>query len=51
MTIKHALRDGRLLRSKPEFEDCRALARKHGLPLAEVYALVAGRRPGEDGNA
>jgi hypothetical protein len=51
VTMKHALRDGRLLRSKPEFEDCRALARKHGLPLAEVYALVAGRRPGEDGNA
>lgn len=51
VTMKHALRDGRLLRSKPEFEDCRALARKHGLPLAEVYALVAGCRPGGDGDA
>ncbi|UJX39479.1 nickel pincer cofactor biosynthesis protein LarC [Desulfovibrio sp. JY] len=38
--LKNALLDGTVLRSKPEFEDCRALAQKHGIPLAEVYAVV-----------
>lgn len=32
--------NGEPLKEKPEFEDCRALAEKHGLPLAEVYAQV-----------
>lgn len=41
VTMKHAVLDDEILRSKPEFEDCRALARKHGIPLAEVYALIA----------
>ena len=31
---------GKVLRSKPEFEDCKALARRHGMPLAEVYAAI-----------
>jgi len=38
--LKNALLDGTVLRSKPEFEDCRALAREHGIPLAEVYAII-----------
>lgn len=29
------------VRAKPEFEDCRALAERHGIPLAEVYACIA----------
>lgn len=36
------------LRSKPEFEDCRALARSRGISLAEAPAAVgnaAGKRP------
>ncbi|WP_300159206.1 nickel pincer cofactor biosynthesis protein LarC [Solidesulfovibrio sp.] len=40
VTMKNALMDGAVLRSKPEFEDCRRLAEAHGLPLAEVYAAV-----------
>jgi uncharacterized protein (TIGR00299 family) protein len=28
-------------RFAPEYDDCRALAMAHGLPLAEVYAIVA----------
>ena len=28
------------VRIKPEFDDCQALAVKHGLPLREVYAVV-----------
>lgn len=38
--VKQALMGGRVLRSKPEFEDCKALARRHGIPLAEVYAAI-----------
>jgi len=36
---------GELLRRSPEFEDCRALSEKSGVPLMEVYqaALAAGR--------
>lgn len=40
VTMKRTLLDGRVIRSKPEYEDCRELARKHDLPLAEVYAVI-----------
>ena len=39
--VKQAFMDGKVLRSKPEFEDCKALARLHGIPLAEVYAAIS----------
>ena len=38
--LKQALLHSKVLRSKPEFEDCKALARRHGMPLAEVYAAI-----------
>ncbi|KHK00748.1 nickel pincer cofactor biosynthesis protein LarC [Desulfovibrio sp. TomC] len=41
VTMKHAMKDGQVLRSKPELEDCRELARRHDLPLTEVYARIA----------
>lgn len=41
VTMKHAMKDGKVLRSKPELEDCRELARHHDLPLTEVYARIA----------
>ncbi|BAH75147.1 nickel pincer cofactor biosynthesis protein LarC [Solidesulfovibrio magneticus] len=41
VTMKHAARNGVRLRSKPELEDCRELARRHGLSLAEVQAVVS----------
>ncbi|MFW5490669.1 MAG: nickel pincer cofactor biosynthesis protein LarC [Desulfovibrio sp.] len=41
VTMKNALWNGKVVRSKPEFEECRELARKNGLTLAEVYALIA----------
>jgi uncharacterized protein (TIGR00299 family) protein len=44
VTMKNALRDGKVIRSKPELEDCRELAARHGLSLAEVYARIAGCR-------
>ena len=40
--VKQALTpDGAALKEKPEFEDCRDLAKKRGIPLAEVYAQIA----------
>jgi pyridinium-3,5-bisthiocarboxylic acid mononucleotide nickel chelatase len=44
VTMKNALLGGRVIRSKPELEECRALAERHGLSLAEVYACVAKAR-------
>lgn len=40
VTIKNAMADGRVIRSKPELEDCRELARKHGISLSEVYRQI-----------
>jgi hypothetical protein len=42
VTMKRALLDGEVLRFKPEYEECREMARRNGIPLAEVYALIAG---------
>lgn len=44
VTMKLALQDGRVLRAKPELEDCKALARQHGLPLTEVYTIIGKHR-------
>ncbi|MEL7639243.1 MAG: nickel pincer cofactor biosynthesis protein LarC [Solidesulfovibrio sp.] len=44
VTMKNALMGGAVLRSKPEFEDCRRLAKTHGLPLAAVYEAIAASR-------
>lgn len=40
VTMKNAIIDGKVIRSKPELEDCRALARQHGISLSEVYLQV-----------
>ena len=40
VTMKNAILDGEVIRSKPELEDCRALARKHKIPLGEVYLQI-----------
>lgn len=38
--IKHALQNGRILRSKPEFDDCRRLASEKNIPLSEIYRQI-----------
>jgi uncharacterized protein (TIGR00299 family) protein len=40
VTIKEACLGGRVIRSKPEFEECANLARKHDIPLADVYKAI-----------
>lgn len=38
--MKKARMNGKVIRSKPELEDCRAIARERKIPLTEVYAQV-----------
>lgn len=40
VSVKLKRLGGQVLGLAPEFEDCRRLAREHGLPLPEVYRLV-----------
>ncbi len=38
--VKQSFFKGRLVRSKPEYEDCRMLAEKHGLSISEIEKEV-----------
>lgn len=40
VTVKLFYVGERLLRATPEFEDCRALSCRHGIPLPEIYRQV-----------
>ncbi|MDD2467844.1 MAG: nickel pincer cofactor biosynthesis protein LarC, partial [Desulfobulbus sp.] len=40
VTVKQALLEGAVLHSKPEFDECKEIARRNDLTLAEVYALI-----------
>lgn len=44
VTMKHALINGKVVRSKPELEDCKALAERHGISLGEVYYRIGKSR-------
>jgi hypothetical protein len=39
--VKVAIRDGRILRASPEYEDCSRIAKAKQLPLQEVYREVS----------
>ncbi len=40
VTMKNALVEGEVVRSKPELEDCVKIARRHDIPLGEVYYQI-----------
>lgn len=40
VTVKAAYFNGRKIKSKPEYEDCRRLADRHRVPLIEIYRSV-----------
>ena len=46
--IKKGLLRGKTINHAPEFEDCRILANKSGLPLQDVYKWVLSHAPTED---
>ncbi|MCU0494380.1 MAG: LarC family nickel insertion protein [Chloroflexaceae bacterium] len=48
--LKQKLLDGAVVASSPEYDDCAALARAHGVPLAEVYAAALAANHAEGGN-
>lgn len=41
VTMKQTLLEGIVLRSKPEFEECKVIARRNNITLAEVYGLIS----------
>ena len=47
--VKLGLKGERVLQFAPEFESCRAVAEKVGVPLREVYAAALQQRPGSKG--
>ncbi|MDD2219774.1 MAG: nickel pincer cofactor biosynthesis protein LarC [Desulfoplanes sp.] len=44
VSMKNALMDGKVIRSKPELEDCRKIAQEHDISLAEVYQEIGRKR-------
>lgn len=40
VTMKNAILEGEVIRSKPELEDCRKLSEKHGISIGEVYLQI-----------
>ncbi len=38
--VKQSFFNGKLVHSKPEFEDCRELAEKHNVTIAEIEKAV-----------
>jgi uncharacterized protein (DUF111 family) len=44
--VKVAWLGNQVVNVAPEYEDCREIARRHGLPLKEIYTLAhAGFEP------
>ncbi len=40
VTVKYGLMNGKIVQRAPEYEDCRAIAEKHGISLKDVYASI-----------
>ncbi|MEZ0576727.1 nickel pincer cofactor biosynthesis protein LarC [Halodesulfovibrio aestuarii] len=40
VTLKHTHLNGVVIRSKPEFEDCKEIARRNGIPISDVYDAI-----------
>jgi len=40
VTVKEGLLDGEVVQRAPEYEECRAIARAHRVPLKQVYEAV-----------
>ncbi len=49
VTLKRAFLDGVCVNEKPEYEDCKRLAKAHNLSLKAVYAAVSRARWTEKG--
>lgn len=38
--VKIARSHGRIVNSKPEYDDCKRIAKEHGIPLKQVYQII-----------
>ncbi|MNI98070.1 hypothetical protein D3C73_1568400 [compost metagenome] len=47
VTVKNTYFKGKLIRFKPEYEDCRRLALEFGVPIAAIYREVNKNYRGE----
>ena len=41
--VKCGVLDGRIVQAAPEYDVCRQLAEKHGIPVRLIYAEAVGR--------
>lgn len=44
VTMKNALMNGKVIRSKPELKDCKKISEVHDIPLGEVYYQIGKNR-------
>lgn len=42
--VKNGFLNGRLIKSKPEYEDCRKLAKENGVSIQDIYESVPGSK-------
>lgn len=49
ISVKQVYLGERLIRSKPEYEDCKRRAKEHGVPIGDIYRSVNAEVPGQDG--
>ena len=40
VTIKRGYLNGRMIKSKPEYDDCRRLAKENGIPIQDIYESI-----------
>ena len=40
VTIKRGYLNGRIIKSKPEYDDCRRLAKENGIPIQNIYESI-----------
>ncbi|SIS38565.1 nickel pincer cofactor biosynthesis protein LarC2 [Salimicrobium flavidum] len=51
VTVKQGIKDGHVFQQSPEYEECRRIAKKEGIPLKSVYQEVwQAMNPYEGGN-
>lgn len=40
VTVKEGIYEGQVIQSSPEYEECKKIAKQHGIPLKKVYEQV-----------
>jgi uncharacterized protein (DUF111 family) len=40
ITVKNGYLNGRIIKSKPEYEDCKRLAKENGVSIQDIYESI-----------